>query len=760
MDYISKLDINGVEYPIQDDNAIPKSNISQSTGDSPAAVMSQKTTTEGFAALGELSKNKFLIKSNLATPTVNGVTFSVDKSSIMLNGTANGAVSSNYSFAVLCEPLPFTDGEQVTLSVEIESGTQSKNFWLSMNQQDGTKLLVGSATSVTFAYNSSTMGNLYFYIGSGITLDNLKLNIQIESGERTVFIPYGEYGANDRKARQAILEMDEAVKKKANAVITEDATELSKNKFLIKSNLATPTVNGVTFSVDKSSIMLNGTANGAVSSNYSFAVLCEPLPFTDGEQVTLSVEIESGTQSKNFWLSMNQQDGTKLLVGSATSVTFAYNSSTMGNLYFYIGSGITLDNLKLNIQIESGERTVFIPYGEYRAIDNQARYDVSELKKLVDEKSDKSTSEYIMDKAVAVSDTWKYTVGDGTQMVIDEARAIVYVLYNTSETAYGENHDILALSVFPLKQPWRAKFFEVARIGETYGDYTITHIQDENLLMLDDVVRIFFDANYDPEQRAWLYVDFNKSTMEFSTPSNIKMVYGENDPTNMTAWYLRQYTTEKGYSFPSLYVTLSSNLNVYDGVVHAMLTGTDGIAVYTTSSDNGITWELKGIVDTDCQFEAMVAKVGNDLYVWCRPKSYFVTDVSTKMWKSTDNGETFEQFDFHQSSNTRAQLLTYKDNLLVCHSGRNTSVPTDACVAERNNLSMWLGAGTDKKLYKLKESFVNRFGILYYAIRNYRNVLYMAYVSNDLYMSDGSKNLVYFTKIGEFYTDDTPNELI
>lgn len=56
MDYISKLDINGVEYPIRDENALPKDNISQNTGNSETDVMSQKASSVLLTALtsGEL----------------------------------------------------------------------------------------------------------------------------------------------------------------------------------------------------------------------------------------------------------------------------------------------------------------------------------------------------------------------------------------------------------------------------------------------------------------------------------------------------------------------------------------------------------------------------------------------------------------------------------------------------------------------------------------------------------------------------------
>ena len=69
-----------------------------------------------------------------------------------------------------------------------------------------------------------------------------------------------------------------------------------------------------------------------------------------------------------------------------------------------------------------------------------------------------------------------------------------------------------------------------------------------------------------------------------------------------------------------------------------------------------------------------------------------------------------------------------------------------------------MGEGNDISNYQEVFDIASKYGVFYFAVINYRSVVFMAYITNTLYYDLGGKNLVNFLRIGELFDNGLPNE--
>lgn len=367
------------------------------------------------------------------------------------------------------------------------------------------------------------------------------------------------------------------------------------------------------------------------------------------------------------------------------------------------------------------------------------------------------------DEKVEISDGFKYKCGDGAQVACDEDTAIVYCVYNTSETYYGESKDTLALSVFPIKQPFAAEHFVVMKTGVQYGSYTFSTFQDENILMMDDAVRIFFDGVPTGEsERQWVYVDFDKATHTFSNPTPVLFKYPSGSTTYaLNATNMSAYLTSAGKTVQTDYwPTISANFQEYNDKLYSVISGgsasSSGYKAYPCvafTTDNGATWEITGVIQYECIFECQIAILSETMYVMLRTNN----NDTHKMVVSTDGGETFSDMPFFIIGNTRPQMRAYKDKIITFTTlynelwlGEPLSTEFSDEIA-RAGFVLRMGTGTDMYDYKRIAKIYDPHGLLYYAVFTFHDDLYMCACSGDLFWdkTNTRKDAVYFARIGE-----------
>lgn len=171
--------------------------------------------------LGEESVNLYGAKA-VASNTINDVTFTLDESSITLNGTASASINQKFYFGGSLNSLSAEDGDTLTMSHEEVSGTYSGYVYLSLNGVQDTTIRIDQLDQRSFSKTSS-MSCIQFWFSNGVVFNNLKINLQIEKGSvATPFCRYGGEIANDKVARADIETI--------NGTLTEYNARISQNE--------------------------------------------------------------------------------------------------------------------------------------------------------------------------------------------------------------------------------------------------------------------------------------------------------------------------------------------------------------------------------------------------------------------------------------------------------------------------------------------------------------------------------------------------
>lgn len=176
-------------------------------------------------ALMEPSKNLFGVR-NAHSETKNSVTLALnDDGTFTLTGTATSGTTIENSFGVNLYPLDATNGETLTMSYEIASGSYSGGkVYISLAGQTATTIRLDLKTFSTFE-KTSAMSKLTVYCDNGTTFTgDFTIRLQIEKGN--IVTPYSQYGygiANDKVARKAISEINGHITETDSIIFTKDA---------------------------------------------------------------------------------------------------------------------------------------------------------------------------------------------------------------------------------------------------------------------------------------------------------------------------------------------------------------------------------------------------------------------------------------------------------------------------------------------------------------------------------------------------------
>ena len=98
----------------------------------------------------------------------------------------------------------------------------------------------------------------------------------------------------------------------------------------------------------------------------------------------------------------------------------------------------------------------------------------------------------ILEHKVAVSDTIQFTCGSASLSCFDPKRGMMYSVYHTSRTSYGESREVYALAIIPICQPHRTETLIILEHGQEEDGVTYTNIIDGNCFFIDGKVRIYF----------------------------------------------------------------------------------------------------------------------------------------------------------------------------------------------------------------------------------------------------------------------------
>jgi hypothetical protein len=354
----------------------------------------------------------------------------------------------------------------------------------------------------------------------------------------------------------------------------------------------------------------------------------------------------------------------------------------------------------------------------------------------------------ILEHKVAVSDTVQFTCGSASLSCYDPKRGMIYSVYHTSRTSYGESREVFALAIIPVCQPHRTETHIILEHGQELDGVTYTNIIDGNCIFLDGKVRIFFLSG----GNQYYYLDFDPKTKIFSKIQPVQCtIDGKTLPLSSAA--IGSYLESRkltGWEFddPHEQIINTGKMYLHEGWWYGCITSYWCQPVIYRSLD-GSCFEILGHVPKVAQYEAQTAIVGGRMYALLRgaeEDNFYISD---------DLGRSFKPCGRIEFNTTRPQLMPYRGKVLIAVSLRG--VKPNLVRDGRNNMKLLLGRGEDLSQYKEIFHITDPYGIVYYDIIDYKGVLYMLWSNADLYIEDipsyadrpAAKDLLYYAKIGD-----------
>lgn len=333
--------------------------------------------------------------------------------------------------------------------------------------------------------------------------------------------------------------------------------------------------------------------------------------------------------------------------------------------------------------------------------------------------------EAVLADAVCVSDTNAFTCGSAPISCVHEGT--IYAPYLTARSGHGEQHKVIALSVFPANEPYSARSYVVAEAGAAGPAADCTQVIDPFSIWHDGRVRVYFLANAEH----YRFCDWDPATHAVGAASPVKCVWAGAETNELTSVPLAAYLTAKGCTGFNLKADASEHLICtakpawHDGAFYGTVTSGSSQPVVFRCAD-GETFEFVGVVPVIGQYECQVAWLGDKLYALVRAPSN-----GNNFWMSSDGGANWTKCTPFTMSATRPQLLAWRDRLLVGYSEEN--VAPNLIRAGRNNMRLKAGAGTEISAYEQAFRVIDPIGFVYYDLVPCGDDLYVLWSNSSVY---------------------------
>lgn len=356
----------------------------------------------------------------------------------------------------------------------------------------------------------------------------------------------------------------------------------------------------------------------------------------------------------------------------------------------------------------------------------------------------------IIDHRVCVSDTENLTSSSAPISCFDGERGMLYTPYHAGRRSYGEQFSTMMLMKMPLMQPHCAKNIILIDSGDVIDGVKYVNPVDASSVFLDGKVRIYFLAN----SKNYYYFDFDPETDTMSKINHVMCRFEDGGASvPLTAEAVREYLVSKGMEGFNLDFDYRENIiNVakpcfLEGAYYGCITSGQSQPIIWKCTD-GKTFDFQGIIPKIASYECQIAICGGDMYALLRAAedcNYYV---------SHDLGRTFLETPTRVPLvETRPQMLSYKGKILMAYSAYDCY--PNLLKRFRNNIRLMLGEGEDFATYKEIFHVIDKYGIVYYDIINYKDELFMIWSNSELYPDKvhgeaiRGKDALYYARLGD-----------
>ena len=339
-----------------------------------------------------------------------------------------------------------------------------------------------------------------------------------------------------------------------------------------------------------------------------------------------------------------------------------------------------------------------------------------------------------IDTRFVINNGLKEMAANAVELVVDEKTGIAYAVYLSSETSFGESCDLVNLAKFNILQPTNVEWVTV--FDRNY-DFDGARLSECNVIDLNpDTIRVFA-VNLSTLQ--YYFKDVNKRDLSVGPMQEVKFkchdgfeaVPFNNDNIN------RHILSLGGQQFS--YLQFTTAIIKVDGYFYTTVCGGNKIGNFLfMKSEDGETWTFISMVKHMVNYEAMLAYHDHKFWVMCRNGSEEITSEKQRNLLYSEDGITWKQSELSlETSDTRPYLFTYQGELYLAYS---SPLPKDYSTVRTWRCNIHVGRIVSRDGVETFEELIykeSKFGIVYYALKDWYGKMIMLYSSGELHPTEG-----------------------
>ena len=323
---------------------------------------------------------------------------------------------------------------------------------------------------------------------------------------------------------------------------------------------------------------------------------------------------------------------------------------------------------------------------------------------------------------------------NAVELVVDDKTGIAYAVYLSSETSFGESNELVKLAKFNILQPTNVEWITV--FDRTF-DFGGASLSECNIIDLDAQTVRVFAVNL--KTLRYYYKDVNKKTLIVSEMKDVKFKASESsaavtfDKDNINL----HIQSLGGKSFD--YLQFTTAILKVDDIYYTTVCGGNLLPNFLfMKSEDGETWSFVSLIKHMVNYEAMLAYHNDKFWIICRNGEETATGKQQQNLLYSDDGIEWNQSNLTlATSDTRPYLFHYQGCLYLAYSspmqnGYSTVRPW-RCNVHVGKIVSENGVERFEELI-YKES---KFGIVYYALKDWYGKMIMLYSSGELHPTEG-----------------------
>ena len=326
------------------------------------------------------------------------------------------------------------------------------------------------------------------------------------------------------------------------------------------------------------------------------------------------------------------------------------------------------------------------------------------------------------------------TAANAVELVVDEATGIAYAVYLSSETSIGESSELVNLAKFNIMQPTNAEWVTVF---DRDSDFDGARLSECNIIDLNQHTVRVFAVNLKTLQ--YYYKDVSKRDLSVGPLREVKFKRQDGAaPFSFNKENINDHILSIGGQIFS-YLQFTTAILKVDGYFYTTVCGGNKIPNFLfMKSTDGETWTFVSMVKHIVNYEAMLAYHDGKFWVMCRNGTETITEQKQRNLLYSEDGIVWKQSNLSlKTSDTRPYLFPYQGELCLAYS---SPLPNDYSTVRPWRCNIHVGRiisqngeeRFDELLYK-----ESKFGIVYYALKDWYGKMIMLYSSGELHPTEG-----------------------